>query len=316
MKKNLVLSLFLGAVLSSCYFVNDIFDPPAPKEQSLQEKSEIAVRNHIKKTTDGMVYQPFGFGKITIHKPQEIVDLELLEKKRQTDPSEALDTAIAQQKRYIIENNIERTVDLDHFFTLKDSIGNIRVFETNFILNDTLGVKDLSAKIMVGLADIYEDALNYYFYEYNIFSTPSYYESRQLSANFFAFFKQELENRIGREQKSAFLLHVVKLTHEVKERGSFNQQEILEENVEQFIRTKRTDISEYESLEYSDLFQTQEEETQEVNGYYFFHKFIGTFQEEIDTNVVLIEFSKFYEIGNIYQMDRPFNTYFNQDQDE
>lgn len=313
MKTNLVLSLFLGVFLSSCYFVNDIFDPPVQKEQTLQEKSEIAVKKHIKKTTKGMVYQPYGFGKITILKPKEIADLELLEKRRKTDPSPALDTAIAQKKRFILENDIQRTVDLDHFFTLKDSAGTVKVFETNFILNDTLGVKDLNAEIMVSLSEIYEDALNYYFYEYNIFSTSSYYESRQLSANFFAFFKQELENRIGREAKSAFLLHVVRLTHKVKERGNFNQQEILEENVQHFIQTKRTDISAYESLEYSELFQTQVEDSNEGAGYYFFHKFIGTFQEERDTNVVLIEFSEFYEIDNIYQMDRPFSAYFNQE---
>ena len=242
MKTNLVLSLFLGVMLSSCYFINDIFDPPIEKEQSLQEKSEIAVKEHIKETTKGMVYQPYGFGKITIHKPQEIVDLELLESTRKTDPSPALDTAIAQQRKFILENGIERTIDLDHFFTLKDSLGTLKVFETNFILNDTLGVKELNADIMLNLSDNYEDALNYYFYEYNIFSTPSYYESRQLSANFFAFFKQELENRKGREEKSAFLLHTVKLTYEVKERGSFNQQEILEKNVQDFINTKRNYI--------------------------------------------------------------------------
>ncbi|MBD3637353.1 MAG: hypothetical protein HUJ25_08380 [Crocinitomicaceae bacterium] len=312
MKRTIALSLFLGGILSSCFFVNDIFEPPPENEETLQQKSEKAVSAYIRKTTHNEIYEPYGFGSITIRKPIEIVELEKLQKKQKSEPSVELDSAIAQKKRFIKQNNIERTLDLDHFFTLKDTTGILKIFETTFILNDTLGVKDLSAKIILYLPEKYEDALTYYFYEYNIFNTPSYYESRNLSNNFYAFFKEELEKRKGRDAKSAFLLHVIKMTQAVKDRGEFKQQEILEENVKEFISTQRTDIKDYEELQFSNLYQTQQDDTAEVNGYYFFHKFIGTFQGELDTNVVLVEFNKFYEIDNIYQMDRPFGAYFNE----
>lgn len=309
MKKNLIIAFSMCALLSSCYFVDDIFDPPKEKEPSLQERSQESVSKYLRINTNG-TYESFGFGGITIHKPIEIIELEKLEQQAEGGSNPELDTTIAQKRRYIEANNIERTVDLDHFFTITDSLGDIRIFETNFILNDTLGVKDLSAKIVTTISSFYEDALNYYFYEYNIFLTDSYYESRTLSANFYAFFKKELEKREGLNEKSAFLLHVIKLTHEVKARGEFDQQEILQENVKEYIMDERTDIEQYEYLEFSELYQTQEEGSADVSSYYFFHKFIGSYQGQLDTNVVMVEFSPFYEISNIYQMERPFATYF------
>jgi hypothetical protein len=304
-----ILPTIIGGLLTSCYFVNDIFDPPEEKKQSLQDLSQESVSNYLKKTTKGETYEPFGFGNLTIHKPEEILELERLEKKFKLNPSIELDSSIARKKRFIQLNKIERTIVLDHFFTLTDSVGKLKIFETNFTLNDTLGVKELSANIMLHLSSKYKDALSYYFYEYNIFNSPSYYESRNLSSNFYAFFKEELEKRDGRVQKTAFLLHALKMTYQVKLRGEFNQQVILEKMVTDYIVAERKDISDYRGLDFSELYQTQNEQ-EELMGYYFFHKFIGSFQEQLDTSVVLIEFSKFYEIDMIYQMDRPFGTYF------
>lgn len=309
MKKITIISAMLIGLMTSCYFVDDIFDPPKEKEPSLQDRSQIAVTKHIK-STSLQIYEPYGFSGITVRKPVELVELEELEQKAKSKPSEELDSIIAAKKAFIEYYNIERTIDLDHFFTLTDSLGNVNIYETTFTLNDTLGVKDLSASVMVDLPPLYEDALNYYFYEYNIFLSSSYYEARTLSTNFYTFFKAEFEKREGLNQKSAFLLHVIKLTHEVKARGSFDQQEILEENVKVFMTDVRTDIKEYNSLKFSDLYQTQDEGSEDVKGYYFFHKFIGSYNNNTDTNVVMIEFSPYYEIDNIYQMDRPFETYF------
>lgn len=310
MNNKLYLSLLLGAFLSSCYFVDDIFDPPKEKEPSLQVQSQKAVGKYLRLNAEG-TYEPFGFSTLTIHKPVEIIELESLEKKNKSQPSVELDSAIAQQKRIIKRGEIERTLDLDHFFTIKDTSGRLTVFETNFILNDTLGVKDISAKIMFQMSGTYEEALTYYFYEYNIFATSSYYESRTLSSDFYSFFKAELEKRNNLQQKSAFLLHVIKLTHQVKKKGAFNQQTILELNVINFMKTRRPDITEYKELTFSELYETQDEKSLEVNGYYFFHKFIGSFEGQLDTNVIMVEFSPYYEIGNIFQMDRPFDPYFN-----
>jgi len=99
----------------------------------------------------------------------------------------------------------------------------------------------------------------------------------------------------------------------VKNTGSFDQQIILEKKVVQHIQNERKDIENYTPLKFSPLFETaqgDDQEEQANNYYYFFHKFIGPYENETDTNVVLVEFSKYYELGNIYQMDKPFDNYF------
>ncbi|UKN01471.1 hypothetical protein K6119_17235 [Paracrocinitomix mangrovi] len=309
MKKALLYSILLSWFVSSCYFVDDIFDPPPPKELTLQEKAEKSVSSFLKKKL-GEKYNPYGFGKITIHKPVEIVELEKLERDNKISPSPKLDTLIKNQKQLIRDNNIERTLDLDHFFTNKDSSDKYTVYETNFILNDTLGVKNLNGKIMLNLDQNMEEIVTFYFYEYNIFETGSYYESRELSRNFYSFFKSELERRNGMLEKSAFLKHTLNLAKMIQHTGSFDQQKILEKNVINYVKEERKDIADYKQLKFSDLYQTEDGNDNNISGYYFFHKFIGNYNSTLDTNVVLVEFSPYYEIENIYQMDRPFEQYF------
>jgi len=312
MKFRLHYILVFCLLLSSCYFTDDIFDPPKQKEKSLQERSEKAVSKYLTTKVDEK-YKPYGFGKIIIHKPLEIVEIERLKKGKEnsTENNIELDSSIAQKERFIKENNIERTLEIEHFFTLTDSLKRTKIFETTFELNDTLKVIDFDASIMLPIPSDYKEVLTYYFYEYPIFYSNSYEQSKQLSRDFYAFFKTELENRDGLTQKSAFLLHALNMCYQVKETGNFSQKEILGKNVNSYIIKEKKEISDYNSLHFSELYESTPGLNEEKTGYYFFHKFIGIFNDQLDTNVVLIEFTPFYEISNIYQMDRPFKQYFN-----
>lgn len=312
MKKIHLTLVVVCALLSSCYFVDDIFNPPPEKAPSLQELSQKSVAQYLSEKVH-QKYDPYGFGEIKITKPIDIVELEELEKQRagQGYSSPELDSSIALKRRFIRANNIERTIKLDHFFTLTDTFEVTTVFETTFLLNDTLGVKNISAKIMQSLEENYVPILTYFFYEKPIFLTASYQQSKVLSKNFYAFFKKELENRDGMQAKSAFLLHALKITRQVKIKGKFDQQDVMERQITYFMRNDRPDINNYENLKFSSLYETSDEKSSDITGYYFFHKFIGNFDQVKDTNVVLIEFNPYYEIDNIYQMDRPYTGYFN-----
>lgn len=309
MKKIHLFLILLCGSMTSCYFVDDIFDPPTPKEPSLYERSQKSITAYLK-NQNTYTYDPFGFGELVIKKPIDLVELENLEKEYENKPSPALDSAIAQKKRLIEVYNIQRTLELDHFFTYTDSTGLMTVYETRFLLNDTLGVKDLSAKIKLNLEHKHQSILEFFFYERPIFLMTSYQDSKILSQNFYAFFKAELERRNSLEEKSSFLLHTLEITRQIKLKGKFDQQYVLERETLEYMNKNRPDITEYQDLSFSELYETTSENSEEVDGYYFFHKFIGDFNKQKDTNVVLIEFSPYYEIDQIYQMDRPFAQYF------
>jgi hypothetical protein len=309
MKKIHLILIILCGSLSSCYFVDDIFDPPAQKEASLYDRAQEAISTYLNNQKT-YVYNPFGFGELVIKKPIDLVELERLEADYAINPTIELDSAITKKKDLIKAYKIERTIELDHFFTLKDTSGAMTVYETTFVLNDTLGVKNVSAKIKLKLEDKYHSILEAFFFERPIFLTTSYQDSKVLSQNFYAFFKSELERRPAIEDKSAFLLHALQVSRQIRLKGKFDQQYVLEKKAESHLKQNRPDLSNYERIKFSELYQTNSENSKEVDGYYFFHKFIGSFNENMDTNVILIEFNPYYEIDQIYQMDKPFDQYF------
>ncbi len=305
--------LLLATTLNSCFVADEIFAPTPPKkEKSLQDKVEEKVEAYYLIFAKDSEYKPYGFSEIIVHKPYELIEFENLKKQiKQYPDSTELDSLFMIKKEYIHENQIERTVEVDHFYTFEDLTGNIMSYEDRITLNDTLGFKFFKPLIELEIPTNYEDVLIYYFYEYTIFLAPTYEESKELSKTFYQFFKNHLEKIEDVKMKSDFLWHILKLCKKVKETGQFDQQLILEEMVSEYIEIEREDITEYDPVQFSQLYENPSENEPSLNAYYFFHKFIGQYEGVVDTNVVLIEFSPFYEIDQIYQMDRPFYNYFN-----
>lgn len=311
MTRVLLILLPVTLLLSGCFIADEIFMPPEPeKEKSLQEKCETSVSKHLKKEAGNLKYTPYGFSKIFIYKPVEILELEKLVESYKSEPNPATDSIIKAKRAFIEEKGIERTVELDHFYTLSDSLGNITVLEEKFRLNDTLGVIDATPLIILEIPEEYEDVLVYYFYEYTIFLGYSYDSGKRLSQEFYGYFKSHLEELKTISARSGFLWHTLKLVKKVKEAGEFNQQAVLEDMTKTHIRENRPDIENYQPLDFSTLYQNSTEDSKSVINYYFFHKFIGLYGKVLDTNVVMVEFTPYYEIDQIYQMDRPFEPYF------
>lgn len=293
-------------MLHGCIFADAVFEEQKEPVIPLQIQSEQAVSKYIKDNSDGRKYNSYGYTEIIIHKPKEIVELESLEKRKrdQTSKNEELDSLIVKQKKYIQVNRIERTIEIEHFFTLKDSLGNLQVFESVFILNDTIGVKSIQPKITLPLAGDYEKTLNYYFYEYTIFHSSTYDDSKRISKEFYQFFKAKLETFEEVGAKSNFLRHTLYLCHEVMERGAFDQQLILEEMTKNYLLTNQREVQNYEEIAFSPLYQSEKKGFESESGYYFFHKFSGTYQSVTDTHVVWIGFTPYYELESILQVDK------------
>lgn len=311
MNRTYPILLILAIFLSGCIITDELFLPPAPEqEEPLQDQVQAMVEKHLASQTKGFKYVPYGFSEILITKPQPILELETLEAEQKKNPEANLDSAIQAKRKFIRENDIQRTVSVDHFYTLEDDQENITVIEDRFYLNDTLKVLGSDLLLMTEIPPTYEDVLVYYFYEYTIFLERTYEESKKLSQEFYAFFKQRLEALSTIRERSNFLLHTLELCYYVKQTGHFDQQYILEYIVQNYIQKERRDIQDYEPIDFSILYEQSEEGSTNVLGYYFFHKFIGTYGTEIDTNVIMVEFSPWYELGEIYQMDRPYDQYF------
>lgn len=303
--------VFLFILLSGCLIADEIFlEPPVP-DVSLQTKAEKAIYQYIVKKSPNENYQSYGFSELIIRKPLHIQKRDSLDAALKKDPqNETLKAKRDTLNAFIKENNIERTAVLEHFFTLKnDTVDAINIFEIKYTLNDTLGVKETNPQIILTLPESYETTLDYYFYEYTIFIAPTYAEARQMSRKFYYYFKTQQEKLMLSTRKSDFLKHTLEICKLVKVNGKFEQDRIVQELFKTYIKEKRADIKSYTPVEFSPLYETIEESNDSLIEYYFFHKFTGEYNEKVDTNVVLIEMSPYYEIDQVFQLDQPFENY-------
>lgn len=310
--KNLLALLILTLTIPSCFIANELLlDDEETPTDSLQAKAELSAKKKTQSILNNEIYTPYGFSPLKIIKPVELIELEKLEKELQTSPADtALKAAYAEKKRFIDEAGIKRKTQLEHVFTIEnDSTGVISVLEFKYTFNDTLAVINMDPEIFLKLDQSYRTILDYYFNEYTIFNATTYAEARRLSRNFYTFFKTQLESYEMLDEKSAFLKHTINICSLVKLTGKFDPNYLTQEIFKNYIAENRKDIADYESLVFSDLYETKNNANDSIVGYYFFHKFIGNYANQKDTNVVLVEFSPYYEVGQIFQLENSFESY-------
>ena len=316
MSLRIILGLFIvSSFLHGCFITDQLFvEQEEPIEEiNIQAKAEQNVSAEILSEIGKDEYTPYGFSQLKVIKPLELVQLEEMELKLRLHPKDsALMTKIQKQKEFIKKNRIERAAELSHFFTLITDTLNINIVEAKYTLNDTLAVLDMEPEIVLTVPKSYQLMIDYYFNEYTIIIAKTYTEGKKMSRSFYRFFKDQLETYDRVDEKSNFLKHILDICTMVKFKGDFDQEYIVQKVLEKFIKKERQDIKDYAPLAYSTLFETKNNADNSVVGYYFFHKFIGNYADQKDSNVVLVEFSPYYQVDQIFQLDSTFESYTNQ----
>jgi len=310
MKKFHFISILCFSSLSSCFIADSIFLDLEPKKESLDSKIEKEITSYILKNSEDYIYKNYGFSELIIKKPAEMVVLDELKRKQTLDSTQIqINQQIETLDSIIKVKNIRYTLEMDHVYSLKNKLTNItELFETKFTLADSINVTSLKPLLNLKLSE--EDLVIFenYFYEFPIFVSGHYSESKALSIEFYNYFKQHQDQLIGVKQKSNFLAHTIKLCKDVKVDGVFDQTYFLLKLADNKIRSDST-ISNYKSIEYSPLFETIIDET--LVNYYFFHRFINSNNNTLDTSSVYVEFSPYYELKSISTPGKTYNYYFN-----
>jgi hypothetical protein len=309
----LILLFLAGFFFQGCWVADALFLPETEKEQlPLQDRCEEAVAGYINANKGDDLYKPYGFSRVIIHKPIEILELEELEKERKhgTRTGPEIDSLIIKKQNYIHAHNIERTAEISHYFLLWPAGKQTQtLLEVNYRLNDTLAIIDATPEIMLELEPAYQEVFDYYFHEYTIFVSSVYPEGRQLSNEFYTFFKAHQETLNGVTAKSAFLMHSLKVTKYIKEAGAFNPGAVTSDFVTERLQSGPDAVPGYESLQFTPLYEKRTAD--QVTGYYIFHKFIGRLNEVTDHYVIRADFTPYYELESISYMSEPFESFLN-----
>ncbi len=310
LKKSLGL-IFLFVAFQSCYIADTIFLIPIQEEaepESLQTKCENQIKKYIAERSPKEIYNSYGFSELKIIKPVELVQLEELEEKALNDPSNKnLQEEYNQKKAIIEELGIKTSIELGHLFTLSSDSTGLSILEVEYTLNDKLQVTDMHPKILLIVPLDYSRVTDYFLKEYTIFNAPTYEEAKNLSTQFYNFFKEKMETYPTVSTKSSFLHHALDICKIVQDQRVFDQNFISQSVFKTYLQKNRTDIKNYTAMEFSPLYETNKDDS--LLGYYFFHKFMGSYRDVLDTNVVLVEFSPYYQVDKIFQLTETFESY-------
>jgi len=296
--------------LSSCFIADGIFLENESSEESLESKVQKEISEYIKGNSDNYTYKSYGFSELIIKKPAELVVLDDLKRKQALNSNQTkINLQITTLDSTIKAENIRYSLEMDHEYSLKNKQTNaIELYETKFILADSIHIKNLTPLLNLKLTD--EDVVIFenYFYETPIFLSGTYSESKTLSIEFYNFLKQHQDKLIGVKQKSNFMKHCLNICRDIKVDGTFDQNYYLLTLADRKIRSDTT-IQGYKSIQFSPLFETTE--NKEVVNYYFFHNFTSTKNNILDTLSTYIEFSPYYELKLISEPGKTYNNYFN-----
>ena len=302
MKHYLFLSLFLFTSLSSCLIADDYFTENKKYKISLDKKVKKEITNYIIENSDNYIYKNYGFSQLIITKPVELIVLDDLKNKQALDSTNIdIKLQISKIEKIIKDKNIRYSLEMDHIFSIKNKLTDeIDLFETNFKLADSITVTETTPLLNIKLTPKKLTIFENYFYETPLFSSTDIQDNKILSEKFYTFLKQHQNNLIGIKIKSNFLDHSLNLCNEIKEDGTFDQSYFLTKLADQKLRSDSSIIN-YKSVKYSELFETKDGEL--LVNYYFFHTFIQLENNTSDTSTVYIEFSPYYELTAISEID-------------
>lgn len=312
-KKYHLIFIFLSFFLSGCFVANTLLINPEPEveEISLQREAQKSVQNYIRSGLRTSVYTAVGFKKIVIHVPHEIAALEEIIADRDAGnlSGPEVDSMIYQRKKYIDEQGIERSITIDHFFTIRDTNDAFHIIEATFYLNDTLGVKSFDPLMSTDVDASLETAFNYFFKETTLFNATDITEARKMTNQFYSFYKTKLDTCQDKTTKSRFYAHCLYITELVRLSGTFDPGNIAQSMATSTRLNGKDPLYHYEDVAFSPVYEKSENGF--LRGYYIFHKFRKVNADGVaDTLAMQVDFSPYFEIVSRTYLTPPYENYF------
>lgn len=307
----LILVLATSISLHSCLIADDIFyENNGVSMGNLQTKIESNIQNSLKENDSIADYLPYEFTDVKIHKPLEMALVDSLTELKGKNRTDEVTHQIDSLETLIAENEIEYILETDHYYQFSiPNTDSTYIRESKFMLNQKLELIYELPLLQIETNSEKSEIFYDYFYEEAIFRLGDYQTNYMASIQFYRFFKAQINQINSPYLKSKFLDHTLYLCQKIKDQGEFDQNRVLKEITYQTI-SENPELPNYQSIEFSDLYEINESE--EVVGYYFFHKFSTSTQSQTDTLVYYVGFNPYYQVVDLRAMQEPYNNYFNE----
>jgi hypothetical protein len=207
-----------------------------------------------------------------------------------------------------IVQNLKRQISINHVFSINDRRDStVNLQNVNFILSNELEVIDYVPLYQIEISENEERLFAKFFFKSPILKAYSYEESRRLSTTFYTYFEEEWLKKDNALDRSYFLKHILQIIELVDMTNEFDVQLVAEQVLISHMRTNRSDIVNYKPIDFSQLYEINENET--LTGYYFFHTFNYQIDDQTEQMSVYVKFNPFYEVERIVESNQEYDPY-------
>ena len=303
MRKRILICIVLLAGLTSCMLADNYYDqkriPEIPLDQKVQESIKSYIKENINSTDQ---YLNYDFGKLSIHVPAELQELEKWKSRRGNVnyDQKHVNQQVSRYDSLVSNYNLQRTLKMNHVFSVRhseDSLGELSKVE--FHLDENFKVDNMIPSYNLQLTEDQEEVFANFFYETPLLKGYTYDQSRSLNKKFYAHFKDRLAELPTIKEREDFLNHAIMVWGEVIKNRAFNQQDIAELMAQNYLKHPSQNILSYQSVRFSELYEIRSEEV--LEGYYFFHAFKFDVDTLTDSMNVYIKFSPYYEVDAVFE---------------
>ena len=300
----------LTFTLPSCFIANDLF--LEEEEPKLSLPLEVVVKDSVyryiqSKKGINQKYLSYGYEPLKVIVPKEVKNKEMWESRKDVlgFDQEEVNNKIAYYDSIVKTKKLSRKISIEHTFSLRERGDSLLDLQSiNFILSNQLEVIDFIPRYQINLDVEEEKAFAKFYYESPIIKAYTYSESQSLSKNFYSFFKDEWNVKKSNIERGAFLEHIVDVVKLVQSENEFDIQSVSQTLLVDYMKKNRSDIIGYEPIDFSPLYEINEDE--KLEGYYFFHTFNFQNNDKTEPLSVYVKFNRFYEVEKIIETNESY----------
>ena len=283
-------------------------------------KASQVIENHVSANVvkENEKYKSYGFSDIIVHKPKEYKELETLLELKKTLPEmkenyqdkydsvfNSYETRIQELKKYIIDNEIRHSFEMEHTFQIKKKDG-YHLHKYAFFLNHAYKIKDAQLKLKANLTKEEEEWFYFYHMKYPLFNLSDFDKNKSASEEVYNHFEDGIAKSDDKEDNLKTTLLVLK---NIKEAGFLDMDKLAKQLIFKWVKKNNT-VKNLKPLKNSDLLEIKND-NEDLIGYKIFFKYQYT-NDEGNTvkDVIYFELDLYFVVKNVLAVPKPWDKYF------
>ena len=266
-----------------------------------QQKAELAVTKHLKKTYPKSEYHGYGFSNLIKITPTQITELKEYKKAIASIDSvdentkNYYDSLIQNKLKEVKEKRLFSTYEINHFYTLKEKFKKPILFEYTFTLLPDGKISDVAKQLEYKLID---DEYDYFYYYY---SKKDLHNTKEDNISTYSYLEDLYEKELV--NKRAVMSTILTIAKVIYENDAYDTILIPRIEAQKWIKNNLADLL---ITNYSTVNSIIDSSNNKIIGYNIF----AQISQNDSTKAYYFEFDYDYILRGVLPVEAPFEKYF------